>query len=243
MAHPATPPAPAAAPTARRTRAAVANRSARKQTEPTRTEPRTELAPLEQVSTKLERALAERRPEHSEDPRDPKSRASRWANANQRSTSARAEWACQKSPPEAWAQGARPPLLETDSRPTAACEMHPEPAADWRPPRARHHRPTGHSGPRAAAARAPAPASRPTAEARSPPVPKRKCPVSRARPAGSRPVAAGTRQARPASPRRTRWRGGRLLPPSTRSLRQRPRSSRRPVRSRTLRHADHLYSW
>lgn len=208
--------------------------------EPTQREP----ARLDAEPKRTEPAQAERPLARSVDRRGPKSKALHWASANQRSASARAGWARRKAPPKAWARDARPPLSETDSRPREASGKRPALAAAWRRPRGHPHRPKRRSVPRAVEARAPALASGQTPGVRSPSVPARQHLVSPAMPAEPRP--AEVRPARPASPRRTRWRCGRLLPPSPRNLRQRPRggsTSRRPGRSGTLRHVDHLYSW
>src|SRR4051794_36850626 len=103
------------------------------------------------LPTREERASARQRPEPPEDRRGRENRASRWASANQRSASARAEWACPKVRPKAWALGARPPLWERDSQRAAARETRREPAAVWPRPRDRPRPPTRRSGQRAAA--------------------------------------------------------------------------------------------
>ena len=143
------------------------NRAEREKREPTaQTEPVRSAAKATR-SWALVRAV--RHPARSAGPRAPRNTGSRWACGCPRSTSIRAAWACRTTQPTAWARGARPPLLEMDSRPRAACETRRAWAVAWLSRRARQRPRLRHWGRLVGEAEARALALDQTPEARSPP--------------------------------------------------------------------------
>ena len=189
--------------------------------EPQKREPTAETEPARLAAKPARSVRAVRCSVRSAVRRAPRNMGSRWACANQRSTSIRAAWACRTVRRRAWARGARPPLSEMGSRPKAGCGTRPASAAVLQRRKARRHPRLQRWGRREVAAQARAPALDQIPGAQSPPQSARRLLESPAMPAEPRPT-----KDRRASSQRTRWRCVTLHRPSPQNPKQRLPSNR-----------------